>query len=431
MDTFIIDTLDMQLTQAQFLVRLLVATGIGFIIGLEREHSALEKKEDKFAGIRTFIILSMLGFVGACMHFLLGPWVFALVLFSVILLTSVSYYVIAVKGNIGGTSEVSGITVVLLGALSFLGYFEISLAITVIMVVLLSSKLKMQEVIGDITHNELYDFIRFVVIALLIFPFLPNETYGPYDVINPREIGWVVLLTSGLGLVGYVLMKFMGAGRGILLSGIMGGLVSSTMTTWVFSKKSKEAPEVSAHCAVAILAASSIMIIRVGIWVIVFNKSLFAGLAPAIGLVFAAAIGITLFFFFRSKKQSPVNADIPLGKPLNIAGALFFGALYTGILFVVAYASEFFGEGGIYVTSAIAGLSDVDAITISVSKLAEQTISAASAQNAILIATLANTIVKFGISVSAGSKELRKYLAIGYGVIMLAGIAALSVLYFF
>lgn len=428
MDTYIINTAELQITEGQFLLRLLVACGIGFLIGLEREHNALIKNEEAFAGIRTFIFLSLLGFIGAAMHFLFGPWVLAGVVFSVILLTSISYWVTSAKGDIGGTAELTTIIAVLLGALTFLGHQVLSLMITVIMVVLLSSKLKLQTVIGQITKEEMYDFIRFVVMALLIFPFLPDQTYGPYDVINPREIGWVILLTSGLGFIGYVLMRIFGADKGILLSGIMGGLVSSTAVTWVFSRKSKEAPALSLNCAIAILAASSIMVVRVLIWVIVFNPDLLSTFALPLAIVFLGAIGVTLYFYFLEKKNKQTDAKIPLGKPLNLSGALVFGMIYTVIIFMVAYASETFGNSGIYITSGIGGLSDIDAITISVSKFSKASISMLTAQNAILIATLANTLVKAGIALWAGSKELRKYIYIGYGAIFVAAIIGFVIL---
>ena len=429
MDSYIINTIEFQLTQSEFLIRLLVACGIGFLIGLEREHSALSKKEEEFAGIRTFIFLSLLGFMGAAFHYLISPWIFAAILSGIIILTCISYWILAgSRGDIGGTSELTAIIAVLLGGLTFLGYIQISVGITVVRVVLLSSKLQMQSVIGQITSEEMYDFIRFVVVALLIFPFLPNETYGPYDVLNPRDIGWVILLTSGLGFIGYVMMRIFGADRGILLSGIVGGLVSSTAVTWVFSRKSKEQPALSLNCAIAILAASSIMVIRVLIWIIVFNPELLSTFALPIGIVFLGAIGVTLFFYRKEKKSKSSEATIPLGKPLNLKGALVFGIIYTVIIFMVAYASDTFGNSGIYLTSGIGGLSDIDAITISVTKLSKTEISILIAQNAILIATIANTLVKIGIALWAGSKEIRKYIFIGYGVIFVAAVIAFIVL---
>ncbi|HUR30896.1 MAG TPA: MgtC/SapB family protein [Saprospiraceae bacterium] len=428
MDSYIINTPEFHLTQIEFLIRLLVACGIGFLIGLEREHSALAKKEEEFAGIRTFIFLSLLGFIGGLMHYLLSPWLFIVILASVIILTSMSYWVLAARGDIGGTSEFTTIIVVLLGALTFLGYIEVSLMITVIIVVLLSIKLKLQSVIGQITKEEMYDFIRFVVVALLIFPFLPNQTYGPYNAINPHEIGWVVLLTSGLGFIGYVLMRVLGADKGILFSGIIGGLISSTAVTWVFSRKSKEQPELSLNCATAILAASSIMVIRVLLWIILFNKELLSSFALPLGIVFLGAIGVTLYFYMQEKKSKAPHAEMLPGNPLNLRGALIFGLIYTIIILAVAYASNTFGNSGIYFTSGIGGLSDIDAITISVTKLSKEGISFLTAENAILIATIANTIVKVGIALWAGSKEIRRYIFIGYGVIFLAAVIAFVVL---
>ncbi len=428
METYIINSEALQVTHLEFLIRLLIATGIGFIIGFEREHHALTKGEEAFAGIRTFIFLSLLGFVGAAMHFLISPWVLVCMLFAVILLTGISYWITANKGDIGATSELSGILTVLLGGLTFVGYLEISLVVAVLMVVLLSSKLKMQAVVGAVSKEEMYDFIRFVVVALMIFPFLPNTTYGPLDVFNPREIGWVVILTSGLGLIGFVLMRIFGAHKGILFTGLIGGLISSTAVTWVFSKKSKEQPALSMYCATAIFAASSVMIVRVFIWVLIFNQQLLRGLSVSLSLVFLAAIGITIWCYLKSRKHQKIETELPHGRPLNLTAALVFGLLYVVILFVVAYANSVFGEKGIFIVSALAGVSDVDAITISVSKLSQNGILAGTAQNAILIATISNTLIKLGIVVWAGGPGIRKQVCIGYGVIFVAALVGFLIM---
>ncbi len=428
MDSYIIDTPDFHLTQMEFLTRLLVACGIGLLIGLEREHDALTKNESIFAGIRTFVLLTMVGFIGAAMNFILSPLVFIIALSGAIILISLSYWITAHKGDVGGTSEITAIIAVLLGGMTFLGHIEISLMITVIIMVLLSSKLKFQTVIGKITNEELYSFIRFIVVALLIFPFLPDKTYGPYQVINPHEIGWVIILISGLGFVSYVLIRVFGSGKGILLTGILGGLLSSTMATYVFSKKSKEQPLLSAECATAIFAASSIMVIRVLILIFIFNKNLLPDLYLSFSIVFVAAAGITLYFYKKNRRQPDIEAAIPLGKPLNLSGALLFGVIFTAILFLVAFTNDYFGKQGIYFTSGVAGLTDVDAITISVSKLANDNITLFSAQNAILIATISNTLLKFGIALWTGSKEIRRYIYIGYGAIFLAAVLALVIL---
>lgn len=422
METLLLDHESFSLSQWDFIIRLLVAIGIGAVIGLERQFRAMKENSQGFAGIRTFIFLVLLGFIAALFYYLFSPWVYVALFIGVSILTASTYWFSASKGDRGNTTEFSSLLAFVLGSMTFIGLIEISLMITVLIVLVLSSKFRIKTIVGMITAEELYDFIRFVVIALLIFPFLPDETYGPYNVLNPREIGWVIILTSGLGFIGYILTKFLGATKGILLGGIVGGLVSSTAVTWIYAKKSKENESLSDNCATAILAASSIMFIRVLIWTFIFNKTLFNSLIPSIGLIFLSAIGITLYIFFKGKNKSMESTDMPLTKPLDLKGAMVFGLIYIVILLVVSYANENLGESGTLVSSAIAGFSDIDAITISISKLTGETLELGIGSIAIIIAVISNTLVKMGIGIYAGSRELRKNLLIGYVTMFIAAL---------
>jgi uncharacterized membrane protein (DUF4010 family) len=364
-ESFIIQTDTIQLTQMDFFIRMLVAAGIGFVIGIEREYSSIGKKYERFAGVRTFVVVVFLGFLTAMVSILFTPLLFMGVLICLGLIVSVSYWITANKGGIGGTTEFTILLAFLLGSTTFMGFIETSLALMVVTTVFLSLKVTIKTFIGEITQDELYAFITFVVLALLILPFLPNQTYGPFEVFNPKELGWVIVLTSGLTFVGHLLMKFLGTDRGILFTGIVGGLISSTVVTWVFSKKSKEVPELSIHCAVAILAASTIMIVRVVVWVLIFNPALWPALGLPIAVLFLAGLGISIYFYRKQQAANQLNAEVPLGNPLNLREAIFFGLLYTGILFLVSYANEEFGEAGIFLSTGIAALTDIDAITIS------------------------------------------------------------------
>lgn len=428
MDTLLVEMSNFKMTQSEFIVRLLVAIGIGCLIGLEREHNALKEKIQSVAGVRTFVFVVVLGFIGAMVSFLFSPWIYFGVLLAIILIVGISYWITASRGDIGATTESSVLIAFLLGSLTFVGFIEISLMITVVIVVLLSAKIRLKTVIGKITGEELYDFIRFTVIVLLVFPFLPNATYGPYMVLNPHEIGLVIIMTSGLGFVGYVLMKFLGAEKGILLSGIIGGLVSSTATTWIFAKKSKENSGLSLHCATAIFSASAMMIVRVFVWTFVFNQQLFSKLYPAMLLVFGSAVLCVLYFYFKRGSVAEMEEIVRNDKPLDLPGALVFGLLYMLILLIVSYANANLGAEGMLVSSAIAGFSDIDAITISLSKLTGYSLEVALASKAVLVATLSNTLVKMGIGVWAGDRILRHYLYIGYGLMLLAGVIAFFVL---
>jgi len=419
---------DFLLSQSDFLIRLLVTTGIGFVIGLEREFSHYSEKEEIFAGVRTFTLVALLGFLTALLGVTFTYWIFIAGFLSVVCIVGISYWVSSNEGNIGGTTEFATIFTFLLGGLILLGKINEGLALTVVTVVLLSLKIKLKTIIGQLTQKELYAFVRFVVIALLILPFLPNNYFGIFNVINPREVGWVIVLTSGIGFVGYVLMKFLGTNRGIILTSILGGLVSSTVVTFTFSKKSKETPELSQNYAVGIFAAATIMVVRMFLWVFIFNKKMLNGLGIPLVIIFLTALGITIFFYKKQLTKPPFKDKILLGDPLNIRNAVFFGIFYTGILLLVSYASNEYGAKGIYISSAISALTDIDAIAISVSKLGGVTIDLLTAQNAILLATLANTIVKIGIAVWTGSTDLKKYVLIGYGFIFIAGIIGFIIL---
>lgn len=428
MEDFIIQNEHLQLTQMEFLYRMLVASGIGFVLGLEREFSKHSEKEELFAGIRTFTIVSLFGFIAALLSFILNEWVFAIGFFGVVFLVAIAYWIDARIGKTGGTTEFATIFTYLLGGLTLMGFLTESLAFMVIVVVILSLKIKLRSIIGRLTQEEIYAFVRFVVIALLILPFLPDKNYAPFNVINPREIGWVVVLTSGIGFVGYILMKFLGADRGILLTGIFGGMVSSTVVTWTFSKKSKEAPSLSSNYAMGIFAAATVMIVRVAVLVFIFNKALLEGLIVPLMILLFTGLGVTYFFYNKKTSNERFTEALPLGQPLNIRDALFFGVLYTGILILVSYASSEYGDKGIYLSSAISALTDIDAITISVSKLGRDTLATLTAQIAIILAAISNTVVKIGLALWNGSPLLKMYILIGYGLIFIAGLIGFFIL---
>jgi uncharacterized membrane protein (DUF4010 family) len=426
LENLIIDNESFSLSQWDFLIRLLVATGIGAVIGLERQYNAMKENSHGYSGIRTFIFHSIFGFIAGIFYFLLSPWIYAVLFLGLVVLTTVSYWQTALQGDLGMTTELSSLLTFLLGSMAVYGLIEISLMLTVILVVILSSKFQLKAMVGKITADELYAFIRFVVLALLIFPFLPDQTFGPYAVLNPKEIGWVVLLTSGLGFFGYMLIKFIGENKGILLSGILGGLVSSTAVTWVFAQKSKENPNLSASCATAILAASSIMFIRVLVWSFLFNNILFQSLFLTFSTIFLTTLGVTLYTFSLQKKEINSSNELPLKKPLDLKSALVFGALYMAILLAVSYANENLGDSGILISSGIAGISDIDAITISLAKLTGNPLSINLAGTAILIASISNTLVKLGIGFYAGGQPLRKHLIRGYGAGIIAGLLVMG-----
>lgn len=415
MDELLIDTEHFTLSSWEFFVRLLVSIGIGVVIGLERQYSAIKEHASGYFGIRTFTFYALLGCVSVLFYFLFSPWIYIALFLGIVIITAVAYWQTALQGDRGLTTEITALLTFVLGSMAAYGLISFCLMLTVIVVVLLSSKFKIKTFVGKITTEELYAFIRFVVLALLIFPFLPDKNYGPYEVLNPREIGWVVLLTSALGFSGYILIKTLGNHRGILLGGLLGGLVSSTSITWVYSKKSKEDPSLSASCATAILGASSILYIRVGVWTALFHAPLFRSLAVYLILLLLAALGVTIYTHLKGKKLATQTDTTAISKPLDLVGALIFGGIYVLILLAVSYANDYFGDKGTLISSILAGISDIDAVSISIAKLTGSSISLPLAEVAILLACLSNTLVKLGLGCYLGSPQLRTRLLRGYG----------------
>ncbi len=429
MNDILIQTPDFEITQVEFLIRLLVGVGIGLLLGLEREHAALHKTVKPFAGIRTFTLIILLAFLTMLLTFMVSTWILPITVIGVFILIGLSYFITA-KDSADGTTEISVLIAFALGIITFLGFIELALAVTMIAVGILSSKIRLQNFVGKITTEELVAIIRFGVIALLIFPFLPDQVIDPYGAINLREVGLMILLTSGLSFIGYILMRVFGKDYGILLTGIVGGIISSTMVTWIFAKKSKEEPLLAPNCITAIMAASAVMVLRIIIWVFLFNRELFNGLLIPGGVVLLASLAPMFYFHFNKSKNKDVDIEMPLGNPLNLRTALIFAVLYASILFIINFSNDHIGSSGIYLTTAIASLTDVNAITISLTKLVGDTLTLKTGLNAIILATLCNTIIKIGIALWAGSKELRKLVTISYGIIFFSGLIAFAIINF-
>jgi len=417
------------LSLKDFALRLLVSLGVGFVIGLERERAAIRDNSHHFAGTRTFTFVTLLGFLSGVVAGFLGIWIVYLAFAGLILLVAVSYFNSSQRGDIGSTTEFTVITCFFLGIMTLLGYVQIVLAITVIILALLTLKFEVKAIAGTITQEEIFALMKFVVLVALILPFLPDKTIDPYNVFNPREVMLVIILTSGLNFGGYLLIKFLGAKKGILLTGIVGGLVSSTIITWTFSKRSRENEALSRSFSAAILFASTIMPVRVLLWIYIFNKSLLAKLALPLALIVAAGF-LYAFILMKRNSEKISDGEIKPDNPLNLIEALKFGGLFAGILYFVHFAVVYFGSKGILIASAISALSDVDAITISLAKMSDPSISALIISNGILLATLSNTLVKLAIAITKGSRELKRHVLKGYGFIFLAGIAGFIIMNF-
>jgi len=404
-----------------FILGLLISLGIGLILGLEREYDKL-KEEQGFAGIRTFPIVAIIGFILGNLTTAYTPWLVIIIAAAFLLFLALSHLSIVQKHLMTGiTTNMALFATLILGVMVANHLHKEAVATAVIVVTLLSLKTTFNTFIKNITSEELFAFIKFSIIALLILPFLPNQDYGPEGLLNPFEIGAIIVIVSFLNFIGYFLVKYVGSKRGILLTAILGGLISSTAVAWIYASRSKESPELSKEYAAGIIIASAIMFPRLAILAYIFNSAILSYLVIPFTILTLICL-ISALIFIKKNTDVPKTA-INLGNPLNIWNALGFGGIYVVILFAVFYGNQFFGESGLYYSALIAGLADTDAITISMAKFGALEEKLTLATNVIITATISNMIVKLGITYFKGSKKTGKLIMLIFGTVILVGIA--------
>ena len=409
-------------SDVHLVVRLAVAAGIGFLIGLEREFAKRVRDkpadpsplvEKQFAGLRTFTLIALLGFLAALSADSLGGWYFGFILFGFIALLVSAYIASIRRGDIGATSEITALITFLLGGLAYEGHLLFIIIVAVLVLLLLSFKLPLHRFVTMLTEQEVRAIIEFVIISVLVLPFLPNIGYGPHGTWNPKEIWTMVVLVSGISLVGYLLAKVLGEGRGTLMAGVIGGLVSSTAVALSFARMARERSTAVAAISMGILASAAIMFLRMLVELYVVNKDL--ALVMTVPLVITAAAGLGAAWFLQGAAGEHAPDGAPaLTNPLNFRVALQFAVLYALVRWLVVWADDRFGNAGTYVAGALAGVTDVDAVTLSMARMAGEPGWSTQAQVTILIAATVNTLVKFGIAAMVGGPTLRRTVTPGF-----------------
>jgi uncharacterized membrane protein (DUF4010 family) len=406
--------------------RFAIALALGLFIGFEREM----EKAGTFAGIRTFPLISLLGCVAALLHDQSVTWAFPVILLILAAFVLAAYFFVSSATSPGITTEITSLLAFLFGALAWWQMSGLAAALAVVTVLLLATKKPLEGLAQKIGHSDLNAALQFAVITLVILPVLPDRTFGPLDVINFHDIWLFVILIAGLNLIGYILIKILGSHQGIGLSGLLGGIGSSTALTVSFSRRSRAEAHLGADFAFGIALASSIMFIRVLVLVFSINPQLGARLLAPIAVTgLTGFLGCAYLWFFQLRKEENRGgtATIEISNPLELWQAIKFGILFGVIIVVARAALFFFGTAGVYVSSFITGLTDVDAITLSLSKLEQSSIVANVAVHGIMLATLANTGVKALIS-ATGAPGLRRQAIPVFAAMIGAGILALLVL---
>jgi uncharacterized membrane protein (DUF4010 family) len=371
-----------------------------------------------------------LGALGAFMERELNQgWLILAAFVALSALVIVSYATTAARGELGITTEVTALLAFIVGALCGWEQVGVASVATVVCLLLLTLKDFLHGLARRVELPDVEATLQFAVISVIILPLLPNETFGPapVDVINPYKIWLMVVLIAGLNFLGYLLVKVLGGEHGIVLTGILGGLVSSTAVTLSFSQRSRREPAMSTAFVLAIVVAWTIMFIRVVVMVGVVNNALGRELALGLGWLAATGLLVSLFLWRRSKSRETgvVSAG---ANPFELSEAIKFGLLF-GVVIVVAKAAEvYLGATGLYLAGAVAGLTDVDAISLSMANLATASPESLKiAERTIVIAVVSNTLVKTVMAAFMGAPALRRTI-ISVALILLGAAVAGSLL---
>ncbi|MDB6068504.1 MAG: rane protein [Pedosphaera sp.] len=393
-----------------------IALGLGFLVGLQRERTG-----SPIAGIRTFPLTTMLGTVTGLLALRFGGWVLATGLLSLAALLII--------GNVGKsqtppdpglTTEVAMLLMFGVGAYLVVGYELVAVALGGTIAVLLQFKPELHGFARRLGEKDFKASMQFVLVSLVILPVLPNQAYGPYHVLNPFKIWLLVVLIVGMRLSGYIIYKWTGARTGSILSGLLGGLISSTATTVSYARHAREAPETGSMAALVIMVASAVVFLRIIIIVGIVTPSLLWALSGPLGAMLGAASLITGSLWLLSRKEPVALPEQE--NPSELKPALIFALVFALVQLGVSAAKQYFGSLGLYALAILSGLPDVDAITLSTLEMARgNQLDPEMVWRMILLASMANLVFKAAIIAVIGNRKLLARIAIPFSLTLIAG----------
>ncbi len=406
---------------------------IGAMIGIEREKRALAENDvASIGGLRTFILVAAFGALAGWLALEQQALWFVGLALAIVAAAVITGYVLGAlrqPDSLGLTTEIAALVVCLLAALVMLGQRELGVALAVVTAAVLAYKQPLHGMVDRIGWDDVFAGLRLLLATFVILPLLPDHALDPWGALNPRSLWMLVLLISSLSLIGYVATRWLGAQHGAAATGLAGGMVSSTAVTLAFARQSHEerGAWVGPALAAGILIAWSVMFARVLIEVLVVNASLLPKLLVPFAAM-AAVAGLAAWLLFRrghaARAEGPPVEVVAVKNPFSLTEAAKFAAFFAVVLVLVKGVQIYFPGEGIYIVAALAGLTDVDAITLSMAEYAKVG-DAAVAVDAIVIAALTNTVVKAGMVVMLATRDLRRPILLVTTGLLLAGVGAL------
>lgn len=416
---------------------------IGALIGIERERHKQNNGHKSSVGLRTSILMSLLGAVSAYLGQNYHQLIFILTLGAVLLLVILSHhYLITKYGRIGLTSEFSSLLIFIFGAMCTLGHMQIAIMLAIITTLVLTTRNSLHKFVKKIQTQELYDTLKFAIIAFIILPFLPNIAFdqqilAPFlpqssalnaaftsvDVLNPYRIWLLIVFVSGISFLGYIMVKIFGNKVGISLTGLMGGLYSSTATSLTLAAKSKTQPKVKTPFIAGIILALTASYSKSFLFLFALNAQLFHRSLIPLGIMFAYMCAIALYYCIKSEKKPTTTKTQKLESPFQLKKAMKLGIFIVAALLAAKISLAWAGVELYYIVAAISAFFAIDdPIVISTATTAGTLISMDDAKNIILLVTYLNMAQKAGIVYLFGNKKLVKPLLIIFAGLLLVTI---------
>jgi len=408
-----------------------LALAAGLLIGLEREQSAPSDRyaESFLGGARTHPLVALTGGLAVLLARQLGVAVVVVAFAALAVFLAVNYVEDVRRGKDRGlTSETAFLVSFLLGGLALapelvpgVGRRVVAvLGTAVVAAALLSSKPVLQPLMRRASREDVVSTLKFLIVAVVVVPMLPDRNLGPLGALNPRAIGWMLLLVTGVSFVGYAATRLLGPARGLGLTGLVGGLVSSTAVTLSMSARAKEEPRLARPAALAVVLASSIVFVRVEAMVALVNPELARLLAVPMLAMAAAGLVASLLVHRRTGAMAPAG-EVVLKNPVSLSSAFQFALLFAVVLLASKAANAWLGPTGVYVAALAAGTTDMDAIALSMADLARGPLPVKVAATAVFLAGVTNTVVKGIMAAALGGWPFGRLVAAAFSAILAAG----------
>ena len=418
-------------SEQQVIIQLAVALLLGALTGLQRGWAARgQKPGERVAGIRTYALVGLLGGIAALLSLKVTPWVLPATLLAVCIAAVMAYRVRMLQMR---DYSITGIVGLLLtfsfGAVAVAVDIAIAASAAVITTIILDNKREIHSALNRLQEHELDAALKLLLISVVMLPLLPNESMGPGGMLNPYEIWWMVVLIASISFVGYFAMRVGGTEKGILFTSLFAGLASSTALTLHFSRLARHTTVLSPLLASGILLACGTMYLRILLYCAMISPKLLGSLVTPL-LAMMLVLYLPALLIWRSHRNgTKVEQPTLHSNPLELKSALMLGAMLTVILLMASVLQQWLGNAGIYVLATVSGITDVDAITLSLTRMSQTGLDSRTVIIGIIIASSVNNIMKAGMAVSIGGKAMLLRIALPVLLSLLTGLAVMLLMH--